>query len=85
MSRKRKGPVQIRFEILEFLRYQYEPVLKTHVWRKATTLSYDDFMKHVNHLVEKRFVELTSKGELVITDEGKQVYDKLRKVLLEIL
>lgn len=56
MPRMRKGEVQIRFEILEFLYYGGEQ-LRTHVWRKATSLSYDDFLKHLSFLKEKGLVE----------------------------
>jgi hypothetical protein len=44
MVRVRKGAVQIRFEILEYLFYNREPQPRTYVWRKATSLSYDDFL-----------------------------------------
>jgi hypothetical protein len=47
MPRARKGLVQIRFEILEYLYYNLGPQPRTHIWRKATTLSYDDFQKHL--------------------------------------
>ena len=43
----RKGSVQIRFEILEYLYFAPVAQPRTHVWRKATTLSYDDFQKHL--------------------------------------
>jgi hypothetical protein len=52
MPGARKGSVQIRFEILEHLYYNPKPQPRTHVWRKATTLSYDDYQKHVAYLVE---------------------------------
>jgi hypothetical protein len=41
MVRVRKGAVQIRFEILEYLFYNREPQPRTYVWRNATSLAYD--------------------------------------------
>jgi hypothetical protein len=49
----RKGSVQIRFEILEYLYFAPVAQPRTHVWRKATTLSYDDFQKHLAYLSGK--------------------------------
>lgn len=84
MPRARKGPVQIRFEILEYLYYQPEPQPRTHIWRRATTLSYDDFLKHLAYLVEKGLV-IEEEGSCSITKAGRGVYDKLRSVLASIL
>lgn len=85
MPKARKGLVQIRFEILEYLYYQPEPQLRTHIWRKATTLSYDDFLKHLAYLVEKGLVVEDAEGNCSITRPGRGVYDKLRSVLTSIL
>jgi len=85
MPRMRKGAVQIRFEILEFLYYQNRPQLRTYIWRKATSLSYDDFLKHLSYLKEKGLVEETEDGSCKITEKGRQVYDELRNVLSSIL
>jgi predicted transcriptional regulator len=84
MPKKRKGIVQIRFEILEYLYYNSQPQPKTHVWRKATTLSYDDFIKHLEGLIEKELVA-DIEGELKITKNGRETYDKLKQVLYTIL
>lgn len=85
MPRVRKGPVQIRFEILEYLYYQPEPKPRTHIWRKATTLSYDDFLKHLAYLVGRELVIEEEDGGSSITKAGREVYDKLRSVLASIL
>lgn len=84
MPRMRKGAVQVRFEILEFL-YYHSRRLRTHVWRKATSLSYDDFLKHLYFLKEKGLVEETDDGLCRITEEGRKVYDELRNALSSIL
>jgi predicted transcriptional regulator len=84
MPRMRKGEVQIRFEILEFI-YHGDRYLRTHVWRKATSLSYDDFLKHLTFLKEKGLVEDDEGGLCKITDKGRKVYDKLRNSLSSIL
>ena len=81
----RKGGVQIRFEILEFMYYNGEPQLRTVVWRKATSLSYDDFLKHLAYLEEKALVEETKDGLCKITGRGRKVYDELRNALQSIL
>jgi hypothetical protein len=81
MTDKRKGSVQIRFEILEFLFFADKPQLRTHVWRKATDVSYDDFLKHLTFLKEKRFVNETSDGQLLLTAEGRKIYSDLRDSL----
>lgn len=85
MPRMRKGAVQIRFEILEFLYYHTKPQLRTYIWRKATTLSYDDFLKHFAFLKEKDLVRETEEGACRITEKGREVYDELRNALSSIL
>lgn len=85
MTRMRKGAVQIRFEILEFLYYNRGPQLRTHIWRKATTLSYDDFLRYLSYLKEKRLVAETDDGCCLLTDEGRRVYNELRDSLPSIL
>jgi predicted transcriptional regulator len=85
MPRARKGLVQIRFEILEFLYYNPEAKPRTHIWRKATTLSYDDFQRHLAYLIEKGLVAEHEGGECTITPSGRDIYDKLRAVLSSIL
>ena len=84
MSKRRKGIVQIRFEILEYLYFNPQPQPRTHVWRKATTLSYDDFVKHLDGLIEKELVS-DIEGNLKISKKGKETYDKLNQVLFTIL
>jgi predicted transcriptional regulator len=85
MTRVRKGAVQIRFEILEFLFFNSKPQPRTYVWRKATSLSYDDFLKHLNYLKEKNLVKETDKGYCLLTKEGRRIYIELRKSLPAIL
>ena len=85
MNRMRKGAVQIRFEILEFLYYNKVPQLRTYVWRKATSLSYDDFLKHLSYLEEKGLIEKKGDGSCKITYRGKEVYGELRNALSSIL
>lgn len=85
MPKVRKGVVQIRFEILEYLYYEIEPQPRTHIWRKATTMSYDDFQKHLAYLIEKKLIIEQKSGKLVITVEGRSIYDKLRTILSSIL
>jgi len=77
--------VQIRFEILEYLYYNPRPQPRTHIWRKATTLSYDDFLKHLAYLVDKGLVEDDGDGNSLVTKAGREVFDKLRTVLPSIL
>jgi len=77
----RKGSVQVRFEILEYLYYESSPQLKTHIWRKATSLSYDDFLKHLKYLGGKQLVGELEPGYFKITRKGKDTYDKLRESL----
>lgn len=85
MPRARKGVVQIRFEILEYLYYNPSPQPRTHIWRKATTLSYDDFLKHLAYLREKGLVDEDEEGNSSISRAGREVFDKLRGVLPSIL
>lgn len=85
MGRVRKGAVQIRFEILEFLYYASKPQLRTHIWRKATTLAYDDFLKHLSYLEEAGLLEDVGDGRYRLTRKGRKIYDDLRKSLPSIL
>ncbi len=85
MPKVRKSAVQIRFEILEFLYYKREPQLRTYIWRKATSLSYDDFLKHLSYLKERNLVEETEDGLCKITEKGRRIYDELRNALPSIL
>ena len=48
--------MQIRFEIIEYWYYNPGPQPRTHVWRKAPTMSYDDFQKHLAYLKERGLV-----------------------------
>ncbi|MFQ5758782.1 MAG: winged helix-turn-helix domain-containing protein [Candidatus Bathyarchaeia archaeon] len=84
MVRIRKGAAQIRFEILEYLFYDAKPQLPTHIWRRATTLSYDDFLKHLSYLKEKGLVKETD-GHYRLTAEGRKIYTELRDSLPSIL
>jgi predicted transcriptional regulator len=85
MPRPRKDAVQIRFEILEYLYFSSQPQPKTHIWRKATTLSYDDFLKHLQHLAGKGLVTELDDGNCSITTDGRDIYDRLRNALSSIL
>ncbi|MGD9131695.1 MAG: winged helix-turn-helix domain-containing protein [Candidatus Bathyarchaeota archaeon] len=85
MVRVRKGAVQIRFEILEYLFYNRKPQPRTYVWRKATSLSYDDFLKHLSYLKEKILVKETDEGQCLLTEKGRSIYVELRKSLPSIL
>jgi predicted transcriptional regulator len=85
MGRMRKSAVQIRFEILEFLFFNTEPQLRTGVWRKSTDLSYDDFLKHLAYLEDKKLVKETEEGRCMLTEEGRRLYVELRKSLPSIL
>lgn len=85
MPRTRKGAVQIRFEILEYLYYNSAPQPRTHVWRKASTLSYDDFSKHLEYLIERDLILMNEDGNINITGKGRDVFDKLKNVLPSIL
>ena len=84
MPGARKGSVQIRFEILEQLYYNPKSQPRTHVWRKATTLSYDDYQKHITYLIDRGYVSESSDG-LEITMRGREVYDQLRNSLGSLL
>jgi len=77
--------VQIRFEILEYLYYDPKPQQRTRIWRKATTLSYDDFLKHLAYLKEKGLIIEDEDSNFYISKEGRGVYDKLKRVLPSIL
>jgi predicted transcriptional regulator len=81
----RRGGVQIRFEILEHLYYSPGPQPRTHVWRKATTLSYDDYQRHIAYLAAKGLIKETGDEGLSITKEGREVYEKLRDALGSLL
>mgnify|MGYP001039834039 CR=1 FL=1 len=85
MPRIRKEAVQIRFEILEFLYYHTSPQLRTYIWRKATSLSYDDFLRHLAFLKEKGLVNETEESSCRITNEGRKVYEELQNSLSSIL
>ena len=85
MTRMRKGAVQIRFEILEFMFFNGKPQLRTNVWRKSTNLSYDDFLKHLAYLEEKKLVKENEDGACSLTEEGRRIYLELRKSLPSIL
>jgi predicted transcriptional regulator len=85
MADKRKGSVQIRFEILEYLFFAGKNQLSTHVWRRATDASYDDFLKHLLYLREKGFIEETAEGQVVLTSEGRRIYLSLRDALPSLL
>ena len=80
----RKSPVQIRFEILEFLFYNAGKHSRTSLWRHATQLSYDDFQKYLEYLKGKSYVEESSDG-IRLSPQGKEVYLKLRESLPSIL
>ncbi len=85
VGRPRKNAVQIRFEILEFLFFNDKPQLRTGVWRKSTNLSYDDFLKHLAYLEEKKLVRESEEGHCLLTEDGRQLYLELRKSLPSIL
>ncbi len=85
MADKRKGSVQIRFEVLEYLFFTGKNQLRTHVWRKATDVSYDDFLKHLNYLKEKGFVDENKEGQILLTPEGRKIYINLRESLPSLL
>ena len=80
----RKSPVQIRFEILEFLYYNGGPHSRTNLWRRATQLSYDDFQKYLEYMKGKGLVEESVEG-VRLGQAGKEVYLKLRETLPSIL
>jgi predicted transcriptional regulator len=80
----KKSPVQIRFDILEFLYYHAGPHSRTSLWRHATQLSYDDFHKYIVYLEDKGLVEESQEG-IRLTLGGKDLYLKLRETLPSIL
>lgn len=80
----RKSPVQIRFEILEYLFYNIGPHSKSSLWRHATQLSYDDFQKYLDYFRGKSFIEESEDG-IRLSAEGRNVYLKLREILPSIL
>ena len=80
----RKSPVQIRFELLEYLFYHHGPHSRTGLWRHATQLSYDDFQKYLEYLKNKGLIEESSEG-LRLASTGREVYTKLRETLPSIL
>ena len=85
MVRIRKGAVQIRFEILEHLFYNRKPQPRTYIWRRATSLSYDDFLKHLAYLKDKNLLGENEEGQCVLTEKGRNIYTELRKSLPSIL
>jgi predicted transcriptional regulator len=85
MGKIRKSAVQIRFEILEYLFFNSKTQLRTVIWRKSTNLAYDDFLKHLAFLEEKKLVKETPEGYCILTDEGRKLYIELRKSLPSIL
>jgi predicted transcriptional regulator len=86
VPRMRKGAVQIRFEILEFLYYHGGKLqLRTYVWRKATSLSYDDFLRHFSYLKDKGLIVETEDGSCKITKKGRRIYEELQHALQSIL
>ena len=80
----RKSPVQIRFEILEFLFYNAGAHSRTSLWRHATQLSYDDFQKYLDYLKGKGLLQESEEG-IRLSTEGRNVYMKLRETLPTIL
>jgi predicted transcriptional regulator len=84
MAKLRKSAVQIRFEILEYLFFNSKAQLRTIIWRKSTNLSYDDFLKHLMFLEEKKLIK-EAEGYCSLTDEGRKLYIDLRKSLPSIL
>jgi predicted transcriptional regulator len=80
----KKSPVQIRFDILEYLYYHGGPHSRTALWRHATQLSYDDFQKYIVYLEDKGLVEESQEG-IHLTQSGKELYVKLKESLPSIL
>jgi predicted transcriptional regulator len=80
MKKERKSPLQIKFEILEYLYYTPRTQLRTHIWRKATGLSYDDFLKYLSNLHKKGLVEEVE-GKYKLTEKGRSLYVKLKDVI----
>ena len=85
MPKTRKSAVQIRFEILEYLFFNSKAQLRTVIWRKSTNLSYDDFLKHLLFLEDKKLVKETAEGYCSLTEQGRNLYVDLRKSLPSIL
>jgi predicted transcriptional regulator len=85
MAKSRKSAVQIRFEILEYLFFNSKPQLRTVIWRKSTNVAYDDFLKHLAFLEEKKLLKETPDGNCNLTEEGRRIYLELRKSLPSIL
>ena len=83
-QRGRKSPVEIRFEILEFLFYNAGAHSRTSLWRRATQLSYDDFQKYLDYLKGRAYVEESDEG-IRLSTAGKDVYVKLRETLPSLL
>ena len=83
-QRGRKSPVEIRFEILEFLFYNAGAHSRTSLWRRATQLSYDDFQKYLDYLKGRGYVEEFDEG-IRLSSAGKDVYVKLRETLPSLL
>lgn len=84
IRKQRKSSVQIRFEILEYLYFNAGPHLRTYLWRRATDLSYDDFLKYLEDMKAKKLVEELD-GRCRLTQEGREIYVKLRDALHTIL
>jgi len=84
-QRGRKSPVEIRFEILEFLFYNAGAHSRTSLWRRATQLSYDDFQKYLDYLKGKGYVEESEEEGVRLSTEGKNIYIKLRDTLPSLL
>lgn len=82
--RRRPLSVMIKFNILEYLYYNAGPHLRTYLWRKATDLSYDDFLKYLIEMKERKLIE-EENGECRLTDAGRDVYTRLRDSLRAIL
>jgi len=85
MPKIRKSAVQIRFEILEYLFFNSKPQLRTVIWRKSTNVSYDDFLKHLAFLEERKLMKETPDGYCSLTEDGRKLYIELRKSLPSIL
>jgi predicted transcriptional regulator len=85
MARIRKGAVQIRFEILEYLFFNRKPQPRTYVWRKATNLSYNDFLKHLSYLRVRSLVKETEENQCLLIEKGRRIYGELQKSLPSIL
>lgn len=80
MKKERKSSLQIKFEILEYLYYTPRTQLRTHIWRKATDLSYDDFLKYMDSLYKKELIEEV-KDKYRLTEKGRSLYVKLKDVI----